>query len=587
MKSSFKFLLVLVVSLLAVSPLMAQREKNNIFVFDCTGSMKTNQLWEPAKKALEETIKNQSAIPGTQFIVIPFGTEPDSPIVFNNYDQKQNKEILEILEKDIKGPMRMHTNISAALMAGFNNVNPNKDNNIFLLTDGEPDGEDTSEKVAETINKWCGNHKNSKLYYVTLNHRVNEIIKRAVEACQDAYVVEIINKTIPSFVDIEPGLIYTNLEELSVNPVIDFNMPGTHNVRVISSDPLFNVKAKDGVAKDGKIRLVISPKNGQDTGRLHQEIHGKDYSFPVILECVDQTFRIVNPTVMINVSDERPIKLTLGNGEEELSAEGVKWHDSFLWSGAKASKSVEWDLAPLFENETPDSSLKLKFQLPEGEKEDFQAMFNGKKIKSGDVLNIVSGQPAILKVQFDEKAKTGKRYFSLVPIGQTSLDMVNGVPTDNYTGTSLRTEYKVGWNPLKTFFFWLGIVLLALLVVWFLLMKPFIFPTIKVGKVDITGPGSYFKTKKLKGARKVVFSSKTRSQNIFSRIFTGEVRYVKADHFTPELVIIPASGNRKVKVKSEGSPGGWDVYPSAIFTRYEKGTITNKKTNEKSQIEFS
>ena len=66
------------------------------------------------------------------------------------------------------------------------------------------------------------------------------------------------------------------------------------------------------------------------------------------------------------------------------------------------------------------------------------------------------------------------------------------------------------------------------------------------------------------------------------------MRFIKGDHFTQELSITPATGKKKVRISSEGkSENSWDIFPSAIFNQYDKGAVTNRKTNDKSEIEFN
>lgn len=289
------------------------------------------------------------------------------------------------------------------------------------------------------------------------------------------------------------------------------------------------------------------------------------------------------------MSDEVPSKLTLAQGKEEIAAGGVKWYDSFLWNEAAETRKVEWDLAPVFENELAASNMKLKFQIPDHIDNDFQASFNGQPIKHGEILTISPAMgKAIFQVQFDHNAKTGKRYFHLATVGSSDLDLINGIPTGDYEGISLRTSYSIGWNPLKTVMVWLGIAILGLLILWLLVLKRILFPTIKMSKVEFTGPGAYYASKKIRGLRKVVLTSEKKSQNILSKIFTGEVRYVRAEHFTPALSILPAGGKGKVKLRQErGERNGWNIYPSNIFSRDDKGTLTNQSTGDKSNIYFS
>jgi hypothetical protein len=165
--------------------------------------------------------------------------------------------------------------------------------------------------------------------------------------------------------------------------------------------------------------------------------------------------------------------------------------------------------------------------------------------------------------------------------------MVNDSPREEYPGTSLRTKYSIVWNPLKTAVVWTLLIILALLVLWLAVLKPFFYPTIKVFRIVITGPGSYRTSRKIKGTRKVVLTSKKKSQSIFSRIMTGEIKYECADHFNPGITIEPTGGKKRVKLHSlEAGNNGWDIYPSNIFKKGEEGTITNRTTKDISEIKF-
>lgn len=581
--------IVISLILFFVIPLaFGQREKNNIYLFDCTGSMKINGLWEPAKAALDATICAQTSIPGSQFCIIPFGDNPYEHILFDS-DQYEGQKpgIDEAFGKHVS--KASYTRISDVLKAGFSKVDPMKENKIYLLTDGMPNGGDSPEKVAEAIMAWCARHRNCRLFYVALtNGVVNPAIQRAIDACSDAFIVQCEKKVIPQIADIYPSNLYTNLEELSQPVEILFSIPGRYPLSVEANDSLFDVKVLEGSARDGRIQILLNAKNGLDASRIHQMLQGGEYTIPVRLQCSDTRYFIANPDITVYVSDEIPAALELAQGEHEITATGVKWHDSYLWSDAAPDEKIEWDLAPVFKNHLLNTNLRLRFQGNDGEKTDFKAWYNGVPIDNGSIIAIAPGSPSLLEVAFDHDAKTGKRYFSLAPVGFDSLDMINGQPSDDYQGTSLRTEYEIGWNPLQTFFFWLALLVLAAALLWFAFLRRMFFPTIKMAKVEITGPGTYYATKKIKGARKVVLSSKKKRQNIFSRIFTGEIRYVRADHFIPELSILAAGGKKKVKFRQDGAAKDkWDVFPSSIFGQFEKGSVSKQDNNEKFDVEFS
>ncbi len=578
--SFLKYLLSFAAIFSACSLSLAQREKNNIYLFDCTGSMKTNGLWNPAQAALDATITTQTSIPGSQVLVIPFVNNPYEVIGFSSseYQGKKNN-ISKAFDKYIAEAK--YTHISDVLKEGFDRVNPNMDNKIYLLTDGMPNSGDSPEKVAQTITNWCANHRNCRLFYVALTEGVvNPVIRKAIDACPDAFIVQCQGRVIPQIADISSD-VYTNLEELSKQREISFSLPGEYPLQVSSSDPLFNVSVAGNKASDGKILISLAPKNGHDKQSLHQTLQGKEDEFPVTIQCTDKRFFIANPTISVHVADEIPSRLMLAQGQNELKAESVEWHDAFLWSDAAPDSEVEWNLQPLFENHLNQSVLRLQFKA---DNNDFQAFYNGNPIANGDIINISPDKNAILKVVFNHDAATGKRYFNLVPQSHTGIDMINDSPADQYEGTSLRTRYDVGWNPLKTLLFWLAIALAALLILWLIVLKRIFFPVIRMGKVELIGPGSYYASKRIRGARKIVFTTKKRSQNFLSRLFTGEIKYVRADHFSPELEILPGGGKRKVRVRSSR---GWDIYPTSILGQYEKATAENIETKEKMEMEFS
>lgn len=585
--SKIKYLFTVIAIVAFALPSMAQREKNYIYLFDCTGSMHTNGLWGVAQSALDKNISLRASIPGAQFAIIPFGDKPYETISFNNDEYAgKKKTISNAFDKYIKEAN--FTKISAVLSAAFKMVDVNKDNEIYLFTDGLPNGGDSADSVAKTISEWCANHSNTKLVYVALKEGIiNSVIKDAIDACPDASIVQCQDGTVPVISEITAS-VYTSLDELDNAIDLSFSVPGEYNLTSKSTDDLFGLSILNGKASDGKINIKINPQGGRDVDQLHKILQGREYEFTAEIQCADPGFLITNPLVRVHVLDSVPSKLTLARGEDELKTEGVSWYDSFLWSDEAKDYKVTWDLAPSFRNELQTSSVELEFLVEEDRKEDFQAWFNGRQIKNGSKIKIVPDQPALLEVLFNHDAATGNRYFELIPVSVSDINIINGQPSESYNGTSLRTTYHIGWNPLKTVMFWLAVVVSAVILLWLVILKHIIYPTIRLSKVTFTGPGTYYSTKRIRGARKILLTSNRQSQNIFSRIFTGEIRFVKAEHFTPDIAIVPAGGKKKVKLIVEGKPNSsLEIYPSTIFGQYDKGTITNQMTKEKYEIEFS
>ncbi len=585
--SRIKYWTVIISLLLGAVTAMAQREKNYIFLFDCTNSMINYKLWDPAKIALDQNISLRASIPGSSFAVIPFGNEAYEVFSFPGSSYSGRKTAIDkSFEKYIKEAK--YTNITAVLEEAFSRVNPKMDNEIYLLTDGMPNGADSADKVAQAIRSWCANHRNAKLFYVALkNNVINPVIKAAIDECPDASTVQCENGIIPVIMDMSTD-IYTNLEELDKTKVLTFSIPIDFELTASSTDSLFIFAIPGNRTVGGKTKVQISPKSSYTKNQLHQVLEGDEYHFPVRINCSDSRFVITNPIVNIHISDDIPSSLEIAQGVDEIKAEPVSWHDSFLWSDAAPNQIVRWDLAPVFSNELKNSALDFRFQAAAGQPDDFKVWFNGQPLSQNGSFKIEPGKPGVLEVEFNHDAKTGKRYFNLVPAGITALEQVNGVPSDSYEGTSLRTIYIVDWNPLKTFFFWFMVVLLGALVLWFAVLKRIFFPTIRMGKITFAGPGSYYASKKIKGCRKVILTSTKKSQNVVSRLFSGKVLYIRANHFSPELTILPVGRKRKVKITQViKSSNAWDIYPAGIFSQFDKGSITNRVTNEQSEIDFS
>lgn len=128
-------------------------------------------------------------------------------------------------------------------------------------------------------------------------------------------------------------------------------------------------------------------------------------------------------------------------------------------------------------------------------------------------------------------------------------------------------------------------LIVAALVIWFAAVRRMLYPVIKVTQLVLTGPGSYYLTRKIKGARRVVLTSHRRSQNALSRLFTGTIIYIVADHFTPDITLEPKGSGKRVRAASPRGASGWDFTPTPSFARYEKGAATSR-TNPKDKFEI-
>ena len=159
------FLLSLIVSL----SVMAQRERNYIYLLDCTKSMigfnDSPNIWEPTKKYLKNELDKQ--IPETSLHIIPFQGQVLPCISFNAEDF--NNKMWQNIEGKIDGYVNIvtGTNICDAWDTTDQFIDLHKDNYIILLTDGK-DTKNGMAAVAKKLSDWCGKYPNTYAFYVQL-----------------------------------------------------------------------------------------------------------------------------------------------------------------------------------------------------------------------------------------------------------------------------------------------------------------------------------------------------------------------------------------------------------------------------------
>lgn len=210
-------------------------------------------------------------------------------------------------------------------------------------------------------------------------------------------------------------------------------------------------------------------------------------------------------------------------------------------------------------------------------------------LTQGDPLNgnTLRVNPRQSEVTFDFTVENGSPYGefpAFIRLTGNTLDRVGDSMVQhgqNLNIANFTLVYEKVWNPLATVLFWIGIAILLAILLWFLCLRRIVFPKFKVSKIIIEGPGNYFISKKLKTSRKVILTSRKRSQNIISEIFTGKVIFICADHWQPEIIFEP--GRRKSINAKIGSQ--WTITPSNLLTQDMKYKLTNISTKAQSSIE--
>ena len=146
-----------------------------------------------------------------------------------------------------------------------------------------------------------------------------------------------------------------------------------------------------------------------------------------------------------------------------------------------------------------------------------------------------------LGIEFTPKAEEGVHKWFLKVLDNGGFDRINEYATEE-DSLPLLLEWKAEkneiMNPLKLGMN-IGLLILAVIILlWFFIMKPIMFPTFKIGNIQFTD-GTYFSTKRIYGARKLVVTNSSKGQSSLNRLFTGKIVYEKNELWLDEWEIHP------------------------------------------------
>lgn len=519
---------------------IAQRERNYIYLLDCTKSMigykGSPAIWDNTKLYLQNELEKHTA--GTTLHIIPFQGSVLPSFNFNAGEYKWNK-ISEELDNIVNGNPT-NTNICDAWDATASYIDKHKDNYIILLTDGK-DNVKGGVELAKKLSQWCGKHPNTYAFYVQLTEAaIDENVAKVIDICDNEFVVDA-TKGIPVFGGFDKGLIiFANTLNLKKTHMIGFSSVGKYTAKAICNDSFFDVKVVDGTIKNGIVPIQIVAR--QSIAQINSAIP-QIYNFTFDVQ--SDEVNIINPTVKVEMTN-KPERV-LETISEETSMGKATWYDSFLFWGASSPDTLSVDLKAVFNEEAKKdgSTLQMAINDPDGGK-DFDLLYNDVFVKDGNiVLNSNDNTPSILSIIFHPEAKEGSRYLSIKAMVKKDLDKINDEPVEQYQ-LSLRAKYVVCWNPLKTILTWLAILIIVALLLWMLLIKRLIYPLINVKTIQINDP--YFSKVNVKGKRRVVFTNTNMQQSFLSKLFTGEILYKKNDIWTSPLVFEAGAKKKTLRV---------------------------------------
>lgn len=169
-------------------------------------------------------------------------------------------------------------------------------------------------------------------------------------------------------------------------------------------------------------------------------------------------------------------------------------------------------------------------------------------------------------------------------VSNHSLDVINNNDLNSSKEKRLfkwEATHRLVMNPLKKWIIYLGAIIVAALLLWFLVLRNKIYSKFKKGKIQILSP--YFKVITIStNTRLIVFTNSYKKQNALSSLFVGKIIYEVNPLFQKDIFLRPGKGT-KIKIKL---PLGARINPMVnSLKKFNNYSIQLEK--EKIEIQYS
>lgn len=272
------------------------------------------------------------------------------------------------------------------------------------------------------------------------------------------------------------------------------------------------------------------------------------------------------------------------------------YYDKFLWKKHVPDtlyRTIEFDFNQDAKN-FMDKPLRLGLfkktdsgkMLPVTENE-MEVFVDGEKCPQ----NIIDVQPGTdqLKVGivFKPEAENKVHHWFFRAVDDGGLERINDMDPDTYKADNaslmdIEVDKNKVMNPLAMGTALTSLLLIAALLVWLFVMKAILFPTFRVGKIQLSDPVPYNTLKRMRGYRKMILTNKQPKQGFFDRVFAGKILYEVNDLWTSEVVIEPKDRN-SVRLRC---PKDF-MADARVLKKNQEYTIQNMTTSTKTKIKIS
>jgi len=581
--------ITIIITLLALIVMSAEarRPRNYTYIIDCTRSMIKPEIdaWEPAKKFLKRELDKMQD--EDKFCVIPFRDNPMDGVRGDKSTYSWRK-VEKCLDDIMTVNNRHSTGICNAWDKGMSNLNRGDyDNYTILLTDG---GEELmsgkSQAVASRLQQWDESKKSDQAFYVMLTEKAEEI--KSALGDQKPENLHFISATgeIPEFASLLPmnALNSYQLMGEGLKLAVRFSEDWDCKLKGIScNDNCVKVELKDNNVENGRATLAVSSKY-PTIEELNAALGDGEHEILVTFEPAESGRVITNALRLKVINRPEPV-LSAAAFSEDCPDLGVSsYYDSFLfWSGTEPN-NLTFSFVPQWSPEAQRAGSSATFTLKDSEgRNDFVVLMNGEKLANGTfTLTGENTAPVELEICFNKNAQQGRRLLALQAVSCADLSRIGDTSPAESFQFMLEAKFTKCWNPLQKILLWLGILLLAGLLVWFLLLKNMFYSRFKrVSRFTITDP--YYSSRKIHGARRLVLTNRQRKQSALNRLFTGKIIYEVNSMWASDVVIEPTSAG-EAKMKSNRD---YMLEPPGVMRKQAEYELTLTSTGDKAKIAVS
>ena len=522
---------------------------------DATYSMITpSKLWDPVRNDLERAI-NSIEDETTEIYVIAFGGNNGTELKeWHDLATETGKANVISGFQSFKPQTNTKTFLDKPIVDFYDNrVDPSKITYCFLMTDGRDENQNPSI-FPNALKQWGQKYGDSNVFgfFVMLNKEAKDKnIESIIDTQTHLWKVETANVDI-NLIRLDNHAVFNVRNDNSIEIPISGKSSGLNFNASLPGN--CGLKAVNCKVKDGKLIVKIDV-TGDKTTMPTSSTH----ALSVSLSNPGQFDFLITDKVSVKCNNKR--ELVVFSPTERQIMGKVSHYDDFLFVRRKivpANHTIEF----LFNDDAKadkNSFAEFAFVDNEGQAispKDMIVTVDGVKLNNNRFRVTPSHEKINIEISFPSEAKKGKRqgYLRLV---NHNLHRLNNNECVCQTADAFQwTVYNSKtMNPLAKGLMWLGILVIAALLLWFIIIKPLKYPRFpkfkKTVLVKMAGAVVAQFAVNFKGARMVVFANQKQHQSALNKLFTGRIDTVVNPVFVVPITFLPKKRN-KAMVRGNG-----------------------------------